>query len=121
MGDRETIIVQQPTETVVAKVNEDGGNIYTWMYVALVIIIIIAGYNIWWNWQYSATQEVMSGGQVLAWAGNLILFFGSIIAIFAVYNRSISCQAKGTFSFLNSGQTWGTVKSSKATMKKKIY
>ena len=87
MGDN------QETITVAKVKSEETGNIYTWMYIALIIIIIISGYNMYYNWQNSYNNLVMSGGQVLAWVGNLILFFGSIIGLFLVYNRSISCQS----------------------------
>ena len=79
-------------EIIVKKPEGEAGSIYTWMYVALIIIIIISGYNLWRNWNNSTTQ-VMDPGQILAWAGNLILFFGSIVGLFMVYNRSISCKS----------------------------
>lgn len=86
-------LTRQPTTVVVADKGEsDMGNIYTWMYVALIIIILIAGYNLYYYWTTWPSGATMSGGQVLGVALNIILFFGAIIAIFGVWNKNISCQ-----------------------------
>ena len=70
-------------------------SIKTWIYIALVIIILIAGYNLWYFWQKreETFATTISGMAVLGLAVNVILLFGSIIGIFAVWNGSIGCTS----------------------------